>query len=233
MSEDITTTRSRKGIGGPKTAEGKRRVRLNALQAGLHARTEEAQKMVEEAIGQTLDEMHQELIDYYQPNDPIEDILVRRIARCAWKLRIYEAMEDYRLKWKVVRSSLSERLEKLSIMERRTDVQLHRAIQALAAKRKDARQEANEKWKNKLNPASPGAGEALDPPTLSSNAASARPGAAPALHEARAYRSAPGSLPGQVVSIHCVKHCDNVLGRNVGEDVVDLLEDEAAAGAQD
>ncbi len=151
MSEEITITKSRKGIGGPKTPEGKRRVRLNAFQAGLHARTEEAQKMVEDAIGQTFEEMHQELIDYYQPKDPIEDILVRRIARCAWRLRIYEAMEDYRLKWKVVTSSLSERLEKLSIMERRTDVQLHRAIQALAAKRReDAEKPAPEKVKNKL-----------------------------------------------------------------------------------
>lgn len=36
-----TEIKSRKGIGGPKTAEGKERIRLNALKLGLYAKSME------------------------------------------------------------------------------------------------------------------------------------------------------------------------------------------------
>lgn len=148
MSE--TATKSRRGIGGPKTPEGKARVKLNAFKMGLYARAEEAQKVVAEAIGVTFDDIHQQMRDYYQPTDPVEETLVRRIARCSWRFLIYEKMEDFRFMNKRNASKIGEHLERLSIMERRTDVQLHRAIQALAAKRKDERTEREEKLKNKL-----------------------------------------------------------------------------------
>jgi hypothetical protein len=81
-----TETQSRKGIGGPKTKEGKERIRLNALKLGLYAQSIEGMQAVADVVGVTFEEIHQKMLDYYHPVDPLEETLVRRIARCTWKL---------------------------------------------------------------------------------------------------------------------------------------------------
>ena len=141
-----TETKSRKGIGGPKTAEGKQRVRLNALKTGLHAESREGLQKIAEVVGVSFDEVHQQMRDYYRPRDVVEETLVRRIARCTWRLSVIEAMEDHLLTRLRMGGSPSKRLGDISVLERRTDIQLHCSIQALASKRKQDR----ENMKNKL-----------------------------------------------------------------------------------
>ena len=148
-----TETKSRKGIGGPKTKEGKEKIRLNALKLGLYARSLEGMQAVADVIGVTFDEVHEKMIEYYRPQDPLEETLVRRIARCTWKLRLLETMEDYLINGLAVRDSPGKSLNDISVMERRTDVQLHRAIAALAHKRK-VDQENSENKLNDLEPPS-------------------------------------------------------------------------------
>lgn len=101
---------------------------------------------VADVIGVTFDEVHQKMLDHYQPADALEETLVRRIARCTWKLRLLETMEDGLLQGLQVCEVPVRSLDGISIIERRTDVQLHRAIAALAHKRK----QDQENEKNKL-----------------------------------------------------------------------------------
>jgi hypothetical protein len=138
-------TKSRKGIGGPKTREGKERIRLNALKLGLYANSIEGMQAVADVVGVTFEEIHQKMLDYYKPADPLEETLVRRIARCTWKLRLVETMEDYVLQGLAVRNAPGRSIEGISVIERRTDVQLHRAIAALAHKRKQAKENEENK----------------------------------------------------------------------------------------
>ena len=111
-----TQTKSRKGIGGPKTREGKERVRLNALKTGLYADSIEGMQAVADVIGVTFESMHQEMRAYYQPADPLEEVLVRRIARCSWKLIVIESIEDVKLKGLMISQAPGPSLESLSIM---------------------------------------------------------------------------------------------------------------------
>lgn len=151
-----TETKSRKGIGGPNTKEGKEKIRLNALKLGLYANSLEGMQAVADVVGVTFEEIHQQMLDYYHPADALEEVLVRRIARCTWKLRLLETIEDYRLHGLAVREAPGRALENISVIERRTDVQLHRAIAALAHKRKQDQE--NEKNKlTELPPSEPAA----------------------------------------------------------------------------
>lgn len=138
---------SRKGIGGPKTPEGKARVSLNALRHGLDAHSPQAMQIIAEAVVAEYDSMLEEICRHYEPEDPVEEVLVKRIARCSWRMMITEAMEDAYLKR---RSHLlvGASYEKIIKHERLIDVQLHRAIAALTRKRA-----ADEKKieQNKLN----------------------------------------------------------------------------------
>lgn len=141
-----TETKSRKGIGGPKTREGKEKIRLNALKMGLHAHSLVGMQAVADVIGVTFEEILEKMMEYYQPADYLEETLVHRIARCTWKLRLIQSIEDNALYGLTVSSAPGSSLEGLSVIERRTDVQLHRAIAALNHKRK----QEQEKEKNKL-----------------------------------------------------------------------------------
>ena len=131
-----TQTKSRKGIGGPKTDEGKERIRLNALKCGEYANSLAAMQAVSDVVGVSFDEMHQKMLDHYKPADPIEETLIRRIARCSWRLIVIETIENHALQACELRDAPDEVMESLSVMERRTDGQLHRAIAALTAKRR-------------------------------------------------------------------------------------------------
>ena len=130
-----TATGSRKGIGGPKTPEGKRRVSLNAMKHGLTALSNQGLELVAETIGTDFETVLGQMRGYYRPADPVEEVLVTTIARCAWRLKITQAMEDSALDQQMTLRP-SKRLEQISILERRTDLQLHRAMSALAAKRR-------------------------------------------------------------------------------------------------
>ena len=154
-----TETQSRKGIGGPKTPEGKEKIRLNALKLGLYAKSIEGMQAVADVVGVTCEEVHQGMLDYYRPADPLEETLVRRIARCTWKLRLVEAMEDHVLQGLPIREAPGRSLEGISVIERRTDVQLHRAIAALAHKRRV--EQENEK--NKLTEFRPPSNSVAEP----------------------------------------------------------------------
>jgi hypothetical protein len=140
--------RSRKGIGGPKTPEGKNKVKLNAMKSGIWAHCGEGKKMVADVMGVDFEVILAQMTAHYQPADPEEEVLVRRIARCSWRLRVLEKMEDYTLRGLRIRRAPGKSLEDISVIERRTDIQFHRAIAALAAKRN----REGEKVKNKLNP---------------------------------------------------------------------------------
>jgi len=159
-----TETKSRKGIGGPKTREGKERIRLNALKLGLYAQSIEGMQAVADVIGITFEEVHQKMLDYYQPADPLEEALVRRIARCTWKLTVIETMEDYLLRGLAVREAPGRSLDGLSVIERRTDVQLHRAIAALAHKRRQEQENEKNKLAGYLPPEEPAARPPSAPP---------------------------------------------------------------------
>ena len=141
-----TATTSRKGIGGPKTPEGKRRVSLNAMKHGLTASSNQGLERIAETIGTDFETILDLMRTYYFPRDPIDDMLVTKIARCAWRLKITRAMEDRALDRQMTLRP-SKWLEQISILERRIDIQLHRAMAALAAKR---REEQQEKAQNKL-----------------------------------------------------------------------------------
>ena len=71
------TTTSRKGIGAPKTPEGKRRVSINALKHGLNAESQQGLQEVARMIGREFEDILCEMLAHYQPADPIEELLAR------------------------------------------------------------------------------------------------------------------------------------------------------------
>jgi hypothetical protein len=126
----MTTTPSRKGIGGPKTPEGKKRSAMNALKPrGLSDPT------LEEQAGVSYEELLHTMQDYYKPADPVEEELVRRIARCAVRLRISEVMERRSARKSSYSPCPDVSYSELMKFERLVDIHLHRAIRTLAQKR--------------------------------------------------------------------------------------------------
>ena len=126
-----TATTTRKGIGGPSTPEGKMRVSLNALKHGLNAESPQAHEVIAEAVGTSFESVLDEMRDHYKPADPVEELLVRRVARCAWRLMITETMEDRIIQRRGILDTPGRSMERLILHERRIDIQLHRAIAAL------------------------------------------------------------------------------------------------------
>ena len=138
---------SRKGIGGPKTEEGRRRVSLNAMKHGLHATSEQAMELVEQTIGCSYAEMLDRMRAYLKPMDPLEDVLVRRIARSAWRTMVTESVENTTLSRCSGRIFLGKTYLNVIHTERFIDIHLHRAI--IALERKRGRE--YDKTQNKLN----------------------------------------------------------------------------------
>ena len=138
---------SRKGIGGPKTEEGKRRVSLNAFKHGLNARSQRAMEKVEALIGCSYAEMLDRMRNYLRPMDPLEDVLVRRIARSAWRTMVTESVENETLARCPERIHLGNSYQRVIHTERFIDIHLHRAIYALERKRRAE----YDKTQNKLN----------------------------------------------------------------------------------
>lgn len=148
---------SRKGIGGPKTPEGKRAVSLNAMKSGLHAASEQAMEVLAEQIGRDYGDMLQEMRAHFDPKDPLEEVLVRRIARAAWRTLFTEAVENRDIIRRGGMPAISNRSREVYRSERFIDIQLHRAVYALEHKRL----REYEKSQNKLNP--PGIHEGIRP----------------------------------------------------------------------
>jgi len=127
--------KSRKGIGGPRTAEGKRKSSLNALKHGLYAVSPHGLEQVADLIGRTYEDVLKELRACYRPLDAVEETLVRRIARCSWRILMSETMEDHLINRRGFKPRVSVSRERLMRCERLTDIQLHRAIEALQKRR--------------------------------------------------------------------------------------------------
>lgn len=126
---------SRKGIGGPKTAEGKKKVSTNALKHGLFVESKHGLEEVAQIVGRTYEEILDEVRTYYFPRDIVEDTLVRRIARCSWRILMSETMEDRIINRRGFYTSVGPGRERLMRYERLIDIQLHRAIEALEKRR--------------------------------------------------------------------------------------------------
>ena len=125
----------RAGIGGPKTEEGKKRSSLNALKHGLTARSPQALNVPEGETGVEFDWILRRMRRYYRPADPVEEELVRRIARCVWRLAQSEAMERRHLTRSPNLYMPDTWYKAILRFERVVDIHLHRAIRALIRKR--------------------------------------------------------------------------------------------------
>lgn len=132
---------------GPKTEEGKSVARLNALKHGLRS----------QLFGDAIDggddddagykDLLDELIDHYQPQNPVEELLVRRIALLDWRLhRISVAERRSMQSAPGVSHSLppAGAMERILKYERTMDRELHRAIQQLEKMRVNLKKSTNE-----------------------------------------------------------------------------------------
>jgi hypothetical protein len=142
----MQTTSSRKGMGGPKTPEGKARAALNAMKHGLWAESRDGLAVVAEQVGASFEDVHEEMCMHYHPCDCVEAVLVRRIARCAWRLMITETMENrgFARRRAGLRNTLTPAHETIIKRERLIEIQLHRAISALREKRSEQKSVRNE-----------------------------------------------------------------------------------------
>ena len=128
-------TPTRRPGGGPKTEEGKKRSSLNALKHGLKARSPQAYERMVEEIGYGYDQIVEEMYRHFCPADPMESHLVRRIARCVWRLTVSEAMEKRATEQATNTNRPNASCERILKYERLVDIHLHRAISALERSR--------------------------------------------------------------------------------------------------
>ncbi|MBU3553989.1 hypothetical protein [Polynucleobacter sp. UB-Piko-W3] len=84
--------KSRAGIGGPKTQEGKVRSAQNSFKHGLTSSTPSSENEV-----QFITSLTKELVDYYKPQSPLELLQIDRIAICKAKLSHLYAVEQVKL----------------------------------------------------------------------------------------------------------------------------------------
>jgi len=124
-----------KRTGGPRTPEGKRRSSLNAMKHGLRARSPQAIELIASELNMTFDQLLDDLRSFYRPADPIEDGLVRRVARCLWRLTLSETMEGRVISRCGLPNHPGGHYERILKYERLVDIHLHRAIDALTKKR--------------------------------------------------------------------------------------------------
>lgn len=119
---------------GPRTPMGKRRSSLNALKHGLHAKSPQALEVMAEEMQVSFEDILEDLKTHYHPMDPVEVQLVRRIARCLWRLANGEAMERRLLERRPDANRPSISYEKVMRYERFVDIHLYRAIEMLERK---------------------------------------------------------------------------------------------------
>ena len=127
MNTPETSTRR----GGPVTEEGKKRSSLNALKHGLNARSRHAHEHMARETGIEYNAIVEEMYMHFRPANPLEAQLVKRIARCVWRLARAEAMEKRIFEITSNQRRPSTSYEKIMKYERLVDIHLHRAIVAL------------------------------------------------------------------------------------------------------
>ena len=108
---------------------------MNALKHGLCARTPRAMREIQQEAGIDFDAIMEEMCRHFRPADPLEVQLVKRIARCTWRLALAEGMERRVLERHAAPTRPGTSYERVLKYERLVDIHLHRAITALAAKR--------------------------------------------------------------------------------------------------
>ena len=132
MEPDISR---RVGIGGPKTEEGKKRSSLNSLTHGARAKSPHALAAMEAASALEYQPFLDRVLSYYAPNDPIEDVLAERIARCLWRLARSTDIDARRAANHPMPSSLPGVSDGVIRYELMVDMQLHRAMRAMERKK--------------------------------------------------------------------------------------------------
>ncbi len=73
---------------GPKTAEGKARVALNGLKGGAYAKGDRVLRLVMRRRGEEpkdFEQVHQDLVDSWHPDDAMQAMVVRTIADKTWE----------------------------------------------------------------------------------------------------------------------------------------------------
>lgn len=120
---------------GPKTEEGKKRSSLNAMKHGLTAKAPHALEKLAEELCVNSREIHERMRDHYQPEDALEEELVKRIADCLCRLERARAMENHVMCRQMDPLRPTTSYERIARYERSIDVHLYRAIAALEKKR--------------------------------------------------------------------------------------------------
>jgi hypothetical protein len=90
---------------------------------------------LQEQTGTSFEDMLARMRDHFKPVDPIEDELVKRIARCLWRLTLGTAMEDRLLQRRPLTGRPSISHDRVLKYERLVDIHLHRSMEALERKR--------------------------------------------------------------------------------------------------
>jgi uncharacterized phage infection (PIP) family protein YhgE len=85
----LAANRANGKLGGPKTDEGKAKVRLNALKHGLTAQD----TLLPDEDPDQLADLEAGLIEEYQPDGTLESMLVYRLATVFWRLRRLNRLE--------------------------------------------------------------------------------------------------------------------------------------------
>lgn len=93
-SEQKKTKNSRKGIGGPKTEEGKRRSSMNALKHGLTAKSPQALKLISDESRIDIKNITGYLALKFRPTTDEQKLLIRRMANSIVKYASADAMRD-------------------------------------------------------------------------------------------------------------------------------------------
>jgi len=120
---------------GPKTKAGKRRSSINALKHGIYAKSPQALESIAAESSTTYEDILFSIRLYFQPRDPIEEELIKRISRCVWRLDVASSMEQRLMQRSPVAARPPRSVEKLMKYERLVDIHLHRAIAVLMRKR--------------------------------------------------------------------------------------------------
>lgn len=129
-------TVSRKGVGGPKTEEGKQKSSMNSLKHGLNAKTPLAQARIARETEIDTEGIVARVRDHYKPADPIEEELVKRIATCIIRLERMSIIEGLIYDPLHGTNCLNLSHKEIIRYERLVDIHLHRAITTLMQKRK-------------------------------------------------------------------------------------------------
>lgn len=117
------------------TPEGKKRSSLNALKHGLTARSPHAIEKLAQEYGIHFGSIEDEIMEYYRPVGPVEYALVRRIARCVWRLQMSQVMEQRMVESRPLPARPGVGFDKILRYERLVDIHLHRALAALQRRR--------------------------------------------------------------------------------------------------